>query len=467
MLATQNRQFDAGARTSENIERLKQGAAVIVTGQQVGLFGGPVFSLLKALTVALLAQQVGAVPVFWLATEDHDFEEINFANFPAGDHLEIFRVTPSHLEGAPVGNIAFDEEIRKVLQRVEELFGPSEMLELVKDSYREGETFGTAFGKFYAQVFSEFGVVMLDPGDPELHRIAAPIYRDALVNWKQLNDALLQRDQELEAAGYHAQVKVTPTHTLCFYLQEGARTPIRHDTDVFIAGEKRFTPAELTAEAERHPERFSPNVLLRPIVQDYLLPTLSYAGGPSEIAYFAQAAVVYEQLLGRVTPAIPRISATLIEPRQAKLLDRYDLRITEAFRGPEKFREFVAGKALPESIMKSFDSASKLVEQALGMIQEPLEKLDKTLLDAAQNAGSKMSYQLQSLRDKAARAEARKNTETQRHADELSTMLFPNKELQEREVGSAYFLLRHGKALLDNLKEKVQTDCLGHQVIPL
>jgi bacillithiol biosynthesis cysteine-adding enzyme BshC len=467
VLERQNREFGAGAKTLENIERLKRGTPAIITGQQVGLFGGPLFSLLKALTVSVLAEKADGVPVFWLATEDHDFAEINFVNLPAGDHLKTLATHPAHIEGAPVGTIEITHDITELFTQAKEMFGPSEFLELLKSSYRPGETFGTAFGKLYAQVFRDFGVVLLNPLDPELHRISQPIYREALDKWKPINHALHEREQQLEREGYHAQVKVTPSHTLCFHLQEGVRTPIRHDGDVFIAAERRFTRDELLAEVDRAPETFSANVLLRPIVQDYLLPTLCYAGGPAETAYFAQVAVVYEHLLGRITPVIPRFSATLVEARQAKLLERYDLHLTDAFRGPEKFREFVAGKALPQSITRSFDVAAEHVEQAFMAIQPPLEKLDKTLLDAAENAASKMRYQLQSLRDKAARAESRKNTETQRHADELSTLLYPNKNLQEREVGSAYFLLKYGTSLLSDLKDKFQPGCLDHQIISI
>src|SRR5262249_50090237 len=188
---------------------------------------------------------------------------------------------------------------------------------------------------------------------------------------------------------------------------------------------------------------------------------------PSEISYFAQVEVVYRMLLGRVTPVVPRISATVIEPRAAKLLDRYQLTLADIFRGPEKLREYIAGKALPASIMNSFDAAAEHLEKAIALVQDPLAKLDPTLKDAAENAASKMRYQLQSLREKAARAEARKNTELQRHADELSTLLYPNKTLQEREVGSVYFPLKYGTGLLQQLREKLQLGCVDHQVVEL
>jgi bacillithiol synthase len=465
ILERQNREFGAGEKTLSNIQRLREGAAAMVTGQQVGLFGGPMFCILKALTAVTMAEKAGAVPVFWLATEDHDLEEINTVNLPAGDHLQKFTVNVPHQEGAPVGTIAFTDEITAAVAQVEAIFGKSEISELLAASYRKGETFGTAFAKFYARIFSDLGIVFLNPLDAELHRVAQPVFRAALEESEEINNALLARNQELEGAGYHAQVKVTPSHTLCFYFEDGARIPVRHQDGEFFIGERKLAAAELLQETERCPEKFSANVLLRPLVQDYLLPTLCYIGGPSEIAYFAQIEVVYRKLAGRVTPIVPRIFATLVEPRVAKLLNRYQLSLADMLNTPEKTRELVAARALPDSILKSFDSAAEHLERALALLQGPLEKLDRTLVDAAENAGSKMRYQLQGVRDKAARAEARKNTEVLRHADELITALYPNKELQEREVGAAYFLLKYGRGVVEQIRSAARTRCGEHQVI--
>jgi bacillithiol synthase len=483
ILERQNREFGAGEKTLANIERLRQGAPALVTGQQVGLFGGPLFTILKAVTAVKFAEEVNAVPVFWLATEDHDYEEISSVNFPAGDHLQKFTVNVPHAEGAPVGTVVFTDEITAAVAQVEAIAGRSEISEMLAAGYRKGETFGTAFAKFYARALADLGIVFLNPIDPELHRIAQPVYRAALERAEEINQALLKRNDELEAAGYHAQVNVTPSHTLCFYFENGVRTPVRQQgaftpesaksalsgipVSEFLIGERKLSAAELLEETERCPERFSANVLLRPIVQDHLLPTLAYFGGPAEIAYFAQIEVVYRKLAGRLTPILPRIFATLLEPRHAKLLDRYQLDLTDLFAGPEKFRELVASRALPESILKSFDSAAEHLEQSLSSIRQPLEKLDKTLVDAAENAGSKMRYQLQGLRDKAARAEARKNGEVLHHAEELITALYPNKELQEREIGSAYFLLKYGTEILNQIRTQARSGCGEHQVIEI
>jgi bacillithiol biosynthesis cysteine-adding enzyme BshC len=443
ILERQNREFGAGERTIQNIQRFREGAPVVVTGQQVGLFGGPLFCLLKAVSAVHLAEEAGAVPVFWLASEDHDFEEISFTNFPAADHLQRFLVNAPHKEGAQVGAIALDDEITALVQQVEALFGRSETSGILAESYRKGETFSGAFARFYARVLKDQGIVFLDPLDPGLHRVAQPLYRAALEKAEVINAALHQRERELEAAGYHAQVKVTPSHTLVFYREDGVRTPVRHEGENFVIADRKLSRSELIAESERCPECFSANVLLRPVIEDHLLPTLAYIGGPAEVAYFAQAEVVYRHLAGRVTPIVPRIFATLIEPRQAKLLSRYQLKLTDVFVNPEK------------------------LDQALSAIQPSLEQLDKTLVDAAENAASKMRYQLQGLRDKAARAEARKNTELLRHADELSTFLYPNKDLQEREIAAAYFLMKYGLGLVETLKQSLKIGCSDHQIIAI
>jgi bacillithiol synthase len=466
ILERQNREFGAGEKALGNIAKLREGAPVVVTGQQVGLMGGPLYCLLKAVSVAGLAESAGAVPVFWLASEDHDFEEINFVNLPASDRVQKFSVNVPHPEDVPVGTIVFGDEITAAIQQVEALFGKSEVSELLAACYRKGENFAGAFARFYAKVLGDLGVVFLNPLDPELHRVAQPVYTAALEKSAEINHALLERARELENAGYHAQVKVTPSHTLCFYLENGIRTPVRQETDDgFIVGERKISRNDLLAEAERCPENFSANVLLRPIVEDHLLPTLCYVGGPSEIAYFAQVETVYRRLASRVTPVLPRIFATLVEPRQAKLLDRYGLKLPDLFLGPERLMETIGEKVLPKQLMRSFDTATHHLDEDLQAIREELENLDRTLLDAAENAASKMRHQLNSLREKAARAETRKSGELQHHAAELATLLFPNKELQEREIGAAYFLLRHGLGLVESLKQNLKPGCADHQVV--
>jgi len=200
-------------------------------------------------------------------------------------------------------------------------------------------------------------------------------------------------------------------------------------------------------------------------VQDYLLPTLGYVGGAAEIAYFGQGAVVYKALLGRSTPILPRFSATLIEAKHQALLERYGLSVSDIFQGPEALRESLAKHTLPADLQAAFDRAESSLKQSLGSIQQSLERLDKTLVEASVNAGSKMQHQLEQLRSRAARAELRQSEILGRHAELLGNALYPNKILQEREIGGVYFVARHGTELLRGLFDTLRTDCLDHQIV--
>ncbi len=357
ILERQNQSWGASPKTLENIGRLRAGAAAAVTGQQVGLFGGPMFSIFKALTAVKLADQatqsgVDCVPVFWLATEDHDLAEVNQVSLLGSDSALRRLTTPSlGVPNAPVGTVHFGPEIQPVVESAAELMGPSEISEFLRQTYRPGETFGTAFARLFARVFADWGVILLDASDPEFHQITEPIYRAAIERAAELDEALLARGRELEAAGYHQQVKVTPSSTLLFTLRNGARVPVHRrvngngDAD-FLIEEERVPQAELLRQVASSPQDFSGNALLRPVIQDYLLPTLAYTGGSAEVAYFAQVAVVYEKLLGRVTPIIPRFSATVAEAKPKGLLERYGLRLPDLFHGPETLRELMAARAL-------------------------------------------------------------------------------------------------------------------------
>ena len=474
ILERQNRNWGASSTALENIDRLRSGACAIVTGQQVGLFGGPVFSICKALSAVKLTEEarklgVDAVPVFWLATEDHDFEEVNQAQMPGADgKLETLVSGAQTTPDAPVGSIGFGPEIEQSVARATDLLGDSDVAKLLGECYRSGENFGSAFAKLFTGLFADFGVILLDGSDPDLDRIAAALYSAVLERAPEITQALLDRDAKLHAAGYHQQVKVTSSSTLLFAMRDGARVPIQQTkSGEFLVGEEKVSQQQLLDLASKSPQSFSPNVLLRPVMQDYLLPTLTYIGGAAEVAYFAQAAAVYESLGERNTPIVSRFSATLIEPKVKALLDKYNLTIPEIFEGAEVLRETIGARRLPPNLQNSFEKATVAVENSMKTVRELLAELDKTLIESAGNAESKMLYQLNNLRARAARAELRHSEVIQRHAELISNSLYPGKELQERSFAGVYFLAKHGKQLMDGLLHAMHPDCLDHQIIDL
>jgi bacillithiol biosynthesis cysteine-adding enzyme BshC len=473
ILERQNKSFGASPGTLENIAAFRSGASAIVTGQQVGLFGGPAFSIYKALSAIRLAKDaqnlgVDCVPIFWLATEDHDLHEVNQIRIPAADAtLETLATTARAAEDAPVGTISFGPEISDLVLRVENLLGESEITKLVRECYRPGETFGTSFAKLFARIFAGFGVILLDGSDPELDQIAAPLYGEVIERSPELNHALLHRDEELHAAGYHQQVRITSSSTPLFVIRSGSRVPVHAAAGKFLIGDEEVSQQELLQLANSSPQTFSPNVLLRPVVQDYLLPTLAYVGGSAEVAYFAQAAAAYQSIQGRVTPIVPRFSTTLVEPKPQALLERYQLSFSDLFHGPEALRERIGSHLLGPNLQSSFQQAKTAVERSMIAVREALTRVDKTLVESAQNAESKMLYQLTNLQSRAARAELRHSEVADRHARFLSNTLYPDKTLQEREVAGIYFLAKHGRGLLEGLLGTINSDCVDHQLVTL
>ena len=470
-LEKQNRDWGASEQTLANIQRLREGAFAVVTGQQVGLFGGPLMSLFKIASALALAKQVqqsgvDCVPVFWLATEDHDLVEVNQTLFLTHDfQLVPFKANTVGTAGAPVAHIRFAEGTDEIVAQAANLLGDSLAADYLRESYVEGETFSNAFARLYTRFFAEQGLILLDPADPELHRIAMPLFVDALRRSSELDQAVLERNRELHNAGYHEQVKVTPESTPLFALADGARVPVRTKNGTYAIGTERLSGEELEQRVAAAPENFSANVLLRPVLQDYWLPTLAYIGGPAEVAYFAQAAVLYEKLLGRITPILPRMSATLIEPRIERLLLKYEVELPELFHGECQLRDCLAARSLPPELKDDFELARRAILVNLQRISTSLQKLDPTLMEAAERSARKIHYQVDRLEKRAAQAELRRSEIVAWHAAQIENALYPNKSLQEREIAALYFYANRGPALFNRLIELAQTRCPEHKVL--
>lgn len=472
-LEKQNGSWGASEATLRNIQRLREGAFAVVTGQQVGLFGGPLLALFKVGSALALAKQVEAlgvecVPVFWLASEDHDLAEVNQALLLTHDfRLVPFAAQTHGIEGAPVSTIRFAAGMNDAIAHAAELLGESLAADYLRESYTEGETFSNAYAKLYTRIFGEHGLILLDPADPELHRIAAPLFVDAIQRTAEIDDALLARNRELQTEKYHEQVKVTGESTPLFALVEGARVPIHRANGQFKIGREVVSGDELQRRVQAAPENLSANVLLRPVLQDYWLPTLAYIGGPAEVAYFAQAAVVYQKLLGRITPILARMSATLVEPRIERLLTKYQVDLPELFHGECQLRDCMAARSLPPELRQDFEQARRAVEEAMQRASGSLQKLDPTLVEAAARASSKMRYQIDRLEKRAAQAELRRTEIITRHAAQIENAVYPKKTLQEREIAGLYFYAKYGPELITRLVELAQTRCPEHKVLVL
>lgn len=456
---------------SPSLDLLAQpGTVAIVSGQQVGLFGGPAYTLYKALTALKLAQQltengIPAVPIFWLATEDHDLAET--------DHCWIFGpdrrprrigARVRGMAGQPVGSMVLDsvplDELKETLQG---LPFAAEVVERVAAAYQPGRTMGEAFRLLLSGLLGDRGLLFLDPMDPQIREIAAPLLLDAFQKADALGDAILSRDSALKAAGYHSQVLFEPQSSLFLRLENNRRLALRRHEGAYFHESRRYELAELAS----NPAALSPNALLRPVMQDYLLPTAAYIGGPAEIAYFAQSEVLYHALLGRMPVILPRSGFTLLDERAYKMLDRFDLTLLDCFQPESQLREKIAAKLLPANLQSLFDAAGASVQDSTEQLRAALEGFDPTLAVAMQKSGVKMRFQLDKMRGKAAREALRREQRATEGAARLSGLLYPERHLQERLYSFLPFLAVHGFELIDTLYEQTYRACPDHLLLTL
>ncbi len=452
------------------LEKLaEEGTVAVVTGQQVGFLTGPAYTVFKALTAVKLSaylneQGVAAVPVFWLASEDHDFAEVDHA-WVFNENAEPAKIalTDVAATGGPVGDVVLTgvplEDLRQALTG---LPFAEDVMQRVEAAYAPGATLGSSFRKLVGEILQGMGLLFLDPLAPALREITAPFLSDVIGKVPELTSALRERNKELDQAGYHAQVHVEKDASLLFLLADGRRTAIRwnEETGRFVCKDRTFSPDQLRTLATS----LSPNALLRPVLQDYLLPTASYVAGPAEIAYMAQGQVLYERLLGRMPVIYPRNGFTLLDARASKLLERYGLRLTDILDNQEKVKGRMAATLVPVDLAARLRALELEFSEALKAVQADLLRFDPTLEAAAEKSAAKMQYQVQKLSRKTARETLRRDERASRDADFLIHFLYPHKHLQERFYSILPFLAKHGWELPQELLGMVQLSCADHMI---
>jgi bacillithiol biosynthesis cysteine-adding enzyme BshC len=478
LLAKQNAAFGGGDVTARNIERLRNGASAVVSGQQVALFGGPLYTFLKAATAIARARKAteagfDTVPVFWLASEDHDFAEVAEVSLPTRDGLKTVTLGSAPEVPVPVGGITLGASAAAALAELQALLGSNEVTALLGEVYRPETTLAGAFGSVMARLFARWGLVVMDAAEAGFHALGATVLEQAVCEADALRAALVERDTLLVERGYHAQVKVGEQSSLLFLIEEttGARLPLRRVRSDgrlhWKAGGQHYTTEGLLQILQATPERCSPNALLRPVFQDAVLPTSAYIAGPAEIAYFAQSEVIYERILGRATAVLPRLSATLVEPKIAAVMERHEVHLADALTSADTLAQRLGARAMPVEGKRKLAAAGNSLDSELTAVTEWMAQMDAGLGRSADTAASKMRYQMNRLRRLAARYQLEKEASLARHAQAITQALYPGGHLQERVVAGVYFLATQGDALLETLVGAATDACPGHKLLPL
>lgn len=483
LLSAQNRNFHCGVRTLAHIDSLlNDNTVAVVTGQQVGLFTGPLYTIYKTLTTLKLVERLNEkftdynfVPVFWLEGEDHDYEEVNSIKIINGSNDVVTVEYPLDEKqkdqnlGA-VGLLEFSESINDLFVKIEETTIQTEfkskVTDLFRTAYQAGMTFNRAFVHLMNVLLEDSGLIFLDPNDKQVKQLLKPIFRRELEETPRFCQLVINRSAELEKQ-YHAQVKPKPLNLFLFHNQGRYLLEPRGE-EYSLKGTRRHLSKDLIFSfLENEPERFSPNVVLRPLCQDWLLPTATYVAGPSEIAYFAQLKPLYDELGLQLPIIYPRASITILEEKVEKVFERFSLNLLDFFSDVEIIKERTVRQVSTMSVDELFGGTAISIQEALNQLQSRLREIDPTLVGAVENLEKKFSSNLDSLKQKTIEAQKRQHEILLRQIEKAANHVFPSSNLQERELNVLHFLNKYGLEFLRWLYGEMGIESFKHQVIRL
>ncbi|MCB2229321.1 bacillithiol biosynthesis cysteine-adding enzyme BshC [bacterium] len=480
ILKNQNTVYQASGATFEAIRELTAPDAVCVfSGQQAGFFGGPMYTIIKAVATVKAArryrEKLGrpVVPVFWIAGDDHDFEEVNHVTVldRAGEPVTITYGTPPEHE-VSTAEIQFSdaEELARAKEALKAALGDTdftpELYDLIERAYTPHDSMCSAFGKLMAGLTANTGLVLFCPGDPEVKRLAAPFFKRIVRQQDQMHEILVRTNNEIIQSGYHIQVEKKDNAAHLFYNLDG-RTPVLRDGDQFVVGNTRFSRDELLEAIEKHPERFSPDVITRPILQSYLFPTVSQKGGPAEIAYLAQINPIFNLFDVPAPVHKARATVTVIESRFEKLMKEHDITFEELTGDIEQVVNRVLQKTFPQDLEQHFAKLRDDVDRRFKAFLDESLEFDPNLKQVGEHSYGKIDYTLKSFESKVFSSHKKKSKQSRDRIYRLWHAVYPNRGFQERTINVAYFIARYGMGFVDLLHDHMDSEETAHQLFHL
>jgi len=481
ILSEQNKAFNSGENTFANIALLnQQNTFAIVTGQQLGILSGPYYTLLKALNAIQLAELYNNkfkdykfVPVFWLESDDHDFPEINNINIISKENeLKNVRYLPGGEESEkylkPAGSIVFDRFIDDFISEIESSLHKSDFTDIlfsqIKNSYTVGKSITEAFAGFMNFLIGDKGLIFINPSGAKIKNLLKPVFRRELGTSPQLCEEVINTSVELEKQ-FSLQVKPKPINL--FYIHEGNRYLLEpRDNGIFALKHSRqkFSADELFGLLESNPERFSWNVVTRPVCEDYVLPTVAYVAGPSEISYFGQFGKVYE-FFGVPMPVIyPRTSVTIIESKIKNFMEKNRISFQELFTGKNLSLKLISNL----SEVSAEQIFSDLKDELIALFytyEKELSRIDLNQTESFSKRNKQFVESLQVAKEKFTNAQIRQNEVISNQLAKTLMNVFPSNTLQERVLNILYFLNKYGHDFVNYLFEEIKIDCFEHQLI--
>jgi len=473
-----DRRAPAAARTAAAL-LADPTTVTILTGQQAGVLGGPLYTLLKAVTAVQLARQVSArhgvpaVAVFWVDADDHDWEEIRSASV-LDAAFEVRTLSLATLTGAgaqPVGRLTLDAGVENLLASAEAALPPTEftpdVLARLRAHYRPGVRVSTAFAGWLDELLGAQGLVAFESADRDARPLLGDLWAAEAGHPGRTTDLARLAGAAMRRLGHEPQVEPAADATGLFTVDGSGRRPVRQRDGEYLVGDAVRTPAALAEEARRHPDRFSPNVLLRPLAQDRLFPTVCYVAGPSELAYHAQLGDVY-RAFGIERPLLySRATATLLDSAAARFLDRYQVPLEALQERDESALNRLLDSQLPPSIERTLAELDRLMADRLAALQPDVSAVDPTLAGAVDTTLQKMRDTARTLHAKIVQASKRKDDTLRRQFFRTRTLAFPGGAPQERTLSVAFFANRYGLGLGARLLDVLPLDTSKHYLIVL
>lgn len=479
LLTRQQERRNAPAEARHAAAQLADEKAVaVITGQQAGAFGGPNFTLLKAVTAIQLARRtaqlhgIPAVPVFWVDAEDHDWEEVASCTVLDAT-FQPRTITLAKLEGAgerPVAALTLDARIEDSLNQLAEALPSTDFTEGVmaalRAAYRPGVRMADAFAQWLEQVLGPYGLVVFESADPAAKPLVTDVFTRELAYPGRTAALAAEAGEALAKRGHAPQVLPQADSISLFHLDH-VRKPIRRQGDGCAIGDTVVTLDALSKQASASPQHFSPNVLLRPIVQDTLFPTICYVAGPSELAYLGQLGSIYQHFNVPMPLMYPRATATLVDSAAMRFLSKYDVRFEDLQPQDESALNRLLETQLPESVEHSLKHAEESIRTSMQQVVEAMPALDPTLAGAAKTTLGKMEHDLRALHTKVIHAAKKRDETLRRQFTRAQVQVFPHGHPQERTLGVVFFLNRYGPALVDRLLEELPVEMGHHWVLSI
>lgn len=479
ILQRQNREYGCGGQTLKNINlSTEEDSSFVLAGQQVGIFGGPLYTLYKAIGAVKIARWLSQgfernyIPIFGLASDDHDLSEANFINvIDQANQLKKIEYLPQEEDwGKSMCRVTLSEKIHRTIDSFDSATFPtefkSEVLNKLGECYSEGQTMATAFGKWMTHLLKNSGLVFFDFSDQEFKRLAQPIFEREIDEAGKSTQLVQKTNQELESSGYHLQVRKTADF-LNLFLHNDKRERIKFKKTGLILDriKRQLSKEELKIILKREPERISPNVLLKPVVQSFVFPISVYVAGPGEVGYYAQIKKVFEHF-DVVMPIVhPRPSLTLIESKVRTIMEKYSISFQQLLTDTEGVINQVLKRNFPDQLEAKFRKTKERIKNQINLLTQDLETLEPSLGKTLELSCGKIDYELKELEKKVFQAHKKKNSILTNQIHKVKTNIFPDGKLQERQLSSLIYLTKYGFNFIDFLYDNIDIPIKDHQLL--